>query len=73
LPWVSLPVQVGHNDDDVVVEPIEDPVWEPDQKSPPSISMDYRVQGGLCGNALKGGLKRYQELIAKARTSALVP
>lgn len=53
MPWVSLPVHAGHNDDDVAIEPIEDPVWEPHQKNPPSISMDYRVQGGLCGNALR--------------------
>ncbi len=73
LPWIALPVQASDDDHDVIVEPIEDPVWESNQKGPPGISMDHRIQGGLCGNALKRGLKRCQKLIAEARTPAFVP
>jgi hypothetical protein len=57
LPWIALPVQASDDDHDVIVEPIEDPVWESDQKGPPGIAMDHRIQGGLCGNALEARLE----------------
>ena len=70
---ITPPVHAGHNHGDVIVKPIEDSVWESLQKGPPSISMEHRMQGGLCGDALDRSLKRCQELMAKARTPALVP
>ena len=66
-------MQASHDDNDAIVKPVEDSVWEPNQKGPPGISMDHRVQCGLCGDALKCGLKRCQELIAQARAPALIP
>ena len=66
-------MQASDNDHDVIVEPIEDPVWESNQKSPPGISVDHGIQGRLCGYALKRGLKGCQKLIAEARMPAFVP
>jgi len=45
-------MQASYNDDDVIVDPIEDPIWEPPQKGPASVSMDHGMQARPCGNVL---------------------
>ena len=68
-----MTMHAGHDNDGVIVDPIEDPVWEPSQQGPPRISMNQRIQGGVCSDALKCSLKGRQELIAEATMLALVP
>ena len=68
-----MTMHAGHDNDGVIRDSIEDPVWEPSQQGPPRISMNQRIQGGVCSDVLKCGLKGRQELIAEAATLPLVP
>lgn len=51
-------------DNDVSIDAVEDPIWEPVDERPSGIPMNDRVHGRMSSNAVAGGLNGRQQLIA---------